>query len=254
MERLDNEIIIMEVQKHPWLYNTRDPEYKIRERKRESWRAVTAAVLGEKWDGMDNKQKSDLGIETQKRWKSMRDSYTKYMKSKGRSGDAATSSKPYVFYKQMTFLEGVLQQRTTAGNMNVIENEDKTESVLAPETRSAENISRPKPKKRKQDTFEDEIVKVLKGHLEQPTRHVPDADEMFLMSQLLVIRKLKTEDRLDFQMKFLQLLRSYTIQTSSPSPSSPSGSATNQSFVHHYESYSSQSTVESPQKKEKMIL
>ncbi|XP_049941865.1 uncharacterized protein LOC126418893 [Schistocerca serialis cubense] len=155
----------------------------------------------------------------------MRDSYTKYMKSKVRSGDAATSSKPHVFYKQMTFLEGVLQQRTTAGNMNVIENDDRTESVLAPEPRSAENISRPKPKKRKQYTFEDVTVKVLKRHLEQPARHVPDADEMFFMSQLTVIRKLKTEDKLDLQIKFLQLLRSYTIPMSSPSPSSPSGSA-----------------------------
>lgn len=52
------------------------------------------------------------GKEVQKRWKSMKDSYVKSIKTQeGRSGDPTKVKKPYVFYKQMSFLQSVVQQR-----------------------------------------------------------------------------------------------------------------------------------------------
>ena len=52
------------------------------------------------------------GKEVQKRWKSMKDSYMKNIKNnEGKSGDPMKSKKPYVYHKQLSFLQTVIQPR-----------------------------------------------------------------------------------------------------------------------------------------------
>lgn len=64
------------------------------------------------------------------------------------------------------------------------------------------------PKKRKTDNFEKEIVNILKSNV-QPSVQPHDSDEMFLLSQLPVIKALSIPQKMDFQIKFIQLLQSY---------------------------------------------
>ena len=58
---LDSELIILEVQKYPCIYDTRNIDFKNREQKRDAWMAITKNVVGEKWDEMDENRKSDVG-------------------------------------------------------------------------------------------------------------------------------------------------------------------------------------------------
>lgn len=61
MEFLDSEMIILEVQKFVYLYDTCDINFKNREMKRDAWMMVTKNVMGEKWDQVDENTRSNIG-------------------------------------------------------------------------------------------------------------------------------------------------------------------------------------------------
>lgn len=59
---LDSEVILMEVQKFPCLYDIRLRDYKNRELKRDCWIAVSKAVVSEeKWEELDESSKTNIG-------------------------------------------------------------------------------------------------------------------------------------------------------------------------------------------------
>ena len=61
MDYLDSELIIVEVQKYPCLYDTNDDDFKNREKKKLSWISVASSVMGEEWEDMDEKSKNNIG-------------------------------------------------------------------------------------------------------------------------------------------------------------------------------------------------
>lgn len=60
-EYLDSELIIIEVEKFPCLYNTKDLHYKDRAVKIEAWKRVFRAVVGDSWVTLSKEQQSALG-------------------------------------------------------------------------------------------------------------------------------------------------------------------------------------------------
>ncbi|GBN88286.1 hypothetical protein AVEN_74438-1 [Araneus ventricosus] len=52
--------MILEVEKYPYLYDSRLNDYKNRELKKDAWMAVTKNVIGEKWDQMDEETRSKV--------------------------------------------------------------------------------------------------------------------------------------------------------------------------------------------------
>ncbi|GBM12451.1 hypothetical protein AVEN_264583-1 [Araneus ventricosus] len=52
--------MILEVEKYPYLYDSRHNDFKNRELKKDAWMAVTKNVIGEKWDQMDEKTRSNV--------------------------------------------------------------------------------------------------------------------------------------------------------------------------------------------------
>nr|CAD7259744.1 unnamed protein product [Timema shepardi] len=116
------------------------------------------------------------GKEIQKRCKNLRDSYSRCLKEKekeNKSGSASSSKKPYVFHKQMAFLQVALEFRPSSGNMNVrIENSQDIED-MEQEEQTVDKITRNIPAKKAQvssrkrkldDTFEKELIQVLSNH------------------------------------------------------------------------------------------
>ncbi|GBM03057.1 hypothetical protein AVEN_14566-1 [Araneus ventricosus] len=57
---LDSELMFLEVEKYPYLYDSRHNHFKNRELKKDAWMAVTKNVIGEKWDQMDEKTRSNV--------------------------------------------------------------------------------------------------------------------------------------------------------------------------------------------------
>ncbi|GBN01342.1 hypothetical protein AVEN_40086-1, partial [Araneus ventricosus] len=57
---LDSELMILEVEKYPYLYDSRHNDFKNRELKKDAWMAVTKNVIGEKWDQMVEKTRFNV--------------------------------------------------------------------------------------------------------------------------------------------------------------------------------------------------
>lgn len=217
MDYLDSELIIVEVQKYPCLYDTNDDDFKNREKKKLSWISVASSVMGEEWEDMDEKSKNNIGKEVQKRWKSMKDTYVKSIKTQ--EGDPTKFKKPYIYHSQMSFLlQPAVQKRENFGNVNVVQTNENAESddgVRQITTSESAQVRFPDekalrlPKKRIADSSEPEIINTLKQNVDQPTSRMPDPVEMFLLSQIPLIKKMKPSDKLDFQVKYLKLLQSY---------------------------------------------
>lgn len=60
-EYLDSELIIIEIEKLPCLYNTKALDYKDRSVKVEAWKRVFREVVGDTWDTISKEQQSVLG-------------------------------------------------------------------------------------------------------------------------------------------------------------------------------------------------
>ncbi|GBM42990.1 hypothetical protein AVEN_45308-1, partial [Araneus ventricosus] len=94
------------------------------------------------------------------------------------------------------------------GSINSDEGVVSTEASEAPEARADEPAvvaSSWMPKKRKTDSFEEEVLQVPQANMGQQ-----DADGMFLLSQLPYIKKMNKMDKLQFQIQFLQLIQMYS--------------------------------------------
>ncbi|GBM33469.1 hypothetical protein AVEN_55790-1 [Araneus ventricosus] len=111
-------------------------------------------------------------------------------------------------------------------NMNADEGVVNTEASEAPAERADEPVivaSSRMPKKRQTDPFEKEVLKVTQANMVQQ-----DADEMFLLSQLPYIKTMRKNDKLQFQIQFLQLIQAYSntyestaVQYPAPCPLRP---------------------------------
>ncbi|RUS82127.1 hypothetical protein EGW08_010101, partial [Elysia chlorotica] len=111
MSPQETETLIREMEKRSLLWNTKSPFYKDQSKRMDAWREIARAVYPDitpKGKIAEVKKVKDL----QARWKSMRDSYTKYMRRLQINGDSSHSKyKPYVYAPQLAFLEKVLSFR-----------------------------------------------------------------------------------------------------------------------------------------------
>lgn len=162
----------------------------------------------------------------------MRDAYKRSIAEivkTNKSGSATSTKKPYVYHKQMAFLKDAMELRPTEGNMNdALELENTQADVdVAIEPETPRLMAAPTARKRKlQDPFEKDLITVLSKNL-QPTEQ--NADSMFLQSLMPYMKTLTDDNKLDFQIKTLQLIRSYNrptpVQTTRPTSASSQNSS-----------------------------
>ncbi|XP_022189062.2 uncharacterized protein LOC111047582 [Nilaparvata lugens] len=217
MDMLDSEMIISEVQRYPCVYDYDDPDYRNQKLRRNAWMSIAMNVVGEQWDDMDKETKESIAKDVQKRWKSMKDSYQKSLKEESKNADGNAKKKRYVHHKQLSFLLPVFNQRKAENTSGL--DEDHSESMLEGEMIVLDNNLEPAvtvensrlSRKRKHDQLEngrtkDSYIPVQSA----PRLENADPDEMFLLSQLPAVKRLNQNDKMHFQIKFLQLLQSYS--------------------------------------------
>lgn len=72
----------------------------------------------------------------------------------------------------------------------------------------------PFPKKRRVDNFEAKFLNVQQVGLQKSrpkeSTAISDSDEMFLLSQMFLIKNMSPANKMDLQMKYLQLVHSYS--------------------------------------------
>jgi hypothetical protein len=140
------------------------------------------------------------GVQLQKRWKNIRDSYFRELRrlKNIRSGAAAPKRNSYIHFQQLHFLKGA------AGT-------------------SSETHRPPQNKKRAEDCIGLEMVNVLRSTLQESERH--DSDILFLLSLVDDFKKIPDYSKSSAKIEMIKLIQSYqpkpvfsALKKETPSP------------------------------------
>ncbi|XP_056431336.1 transcription factor Adf-1-like [Gadus chalcogrammus] len=228
---MDDERLIVEVEKHKIIYETNHPFYKDNGRKEKAWHLI-AAVLGVDADMC------------KARWKALRDTFVKNRKKGIPSGSAGGTQKDWKYAEIMSFVLPHLQPRSSTSNVGSgTPLSDRSEgrsstpgiSLQQPSTSPApstsalsasrsrsprdRNISRPavaaqapRETRRGQRPLDTGIGDRLMSLLEQPVPkpHIPD-DELdeayhFAMSIVPMLHRLNKDSRQQAKIEILTVL------------------------------------------------
>jgi hypothetical protein len=58
MEFIDSELLILEVQKHPCVYDMKNENYKDRNKKLDAWITISKSLVGEQWEELEERNKT----------------------------------------------------------------------------------------------------------------------------------------------------------------------------------------------------
>lgn len=161
------------------------------------------------------------------KWRHIRDGFSRSL-NKGKSGDAASSTKKiYTYADSLEFLLNTLDKRKTTGNLEDSDdnqlvtseidehgaNDDEdgnSESVIENQPQSSTRIANlPYRQKRKRQNssnitaFQSQLLKKL----DENEKKEEDGDKLFLLSLLPDYKKLNDDEKLDFKFMTLQFFR-----------------------------------------------
>uniref|UniRef100_A0A0A9WF21 Transcription factor Adf-1 n=1 Tax=Lygus hesperus TaxID=30085 RepID=A0A0A9WF21_LYGHE len=219
---INNERLIIEVQKFSCLYNIDHEEYRDKERKNRCWVIVAQRILdNEKWEDLSELEIKRISKEVQKRWKNLRDAYTRSLRSQIERG----GSKPYVYEKQMSFLlpgptlqrDQVLIKEEPEENLVICEPDVNTSHLDGPQDLDDKrypsigdlevNPSAPPKKRRIRDPDRDEDYNLYL--VDSNPQMSTDDDTMFLMSLAPSLRQVPPSAKLDARIKILEALKPF---------------------------------------------
>lgn len=60
MDFIDSELVILEVQKHPCIYDTKSEHYKDRQMRIDAWITISKS-LGEEWEALELEERNKIG-------------------------------------------------------------------------------------------------------------------------------------------------------------------------------------------------
>jgi hypothetical protein len=146
----------------------------------------------------------------QRRWKSLRDSYTRELakKKKEKSGSGASGRRQYVFFEQLRFLETSVKSTL---NSIVDENEDRCQNDPSPVEEAEEHAvpTRKRKKNIKEPTETDHLIENLKAkfYSRETSNENKDEDTLFMLSLVPELKKLPELVKLDTKSEILNVLR-----------------------------------------------
>ncbi|XP_028027590.1 uncharacterized protein LOC114241070 isoform X1 [Bombyx mandarina] len=232
-DAIKSSLIISEVQKRPCLFDTNDTNYGDRAEKTRCWEEICEVVVPG-WTGLGMSEKFTAGKEVQKRWRSIRDSYTKtYRQGKCLPDQCAPNSKRYQYHRQMSFLLRALQNKKPRYSQDKYESfsevsnspqhappEDvipkiKTEVIDKPldlKTK-AEVTDRPDTVDKCNQTVIDKNPSLeikIDANSILPDDHFDD-DKLFMNSLIPLFKKMSDDTRLLCRIEVLKIIR-YALQ------------------------------------------
>ncbi|XP_049882272.1 uncharacterized protein LOC126378131 isoform X1 [Pectinophora gossypiella] len=234
---IKSNLIVTEVQKRPCLFDTNHPNYGDRAEKARCWEEVCESVVPG-WTALGLAEKFAAGKEVQKRWRSIRDSYTKaYRQGKCVLPEQCpVGSRRYQYHSQMSFLLRALQNKKPRYS------QDKYESLSevsnSPQHQPSEDVVLKikheivdKPLDLKTKAEDKEKVETLdKGNqatidkeMKNPSLEIKidansilpddhfDDDKSFMNSLLPLFKKMDDDTRLLCRIEVLKIIR-YALQ------------------------------------------
>lgn len=229
---IKSNLIISEVQKRPCLFDTNDPNYSDRAEKTKCWEEVCESVVPA-WLSLGLPEKLAAGKEVQKRWRSIRDSYTKTFRQ-GKcvaAEQCPPGSRRYMYHRQMAFLLRALQNKKPRYSQDKFDSYSEmsnspqhiTEDGLKIKT---EIIDKPLDLKTKPDTPDrpETMDKCNQATIDKnpsleikidansilPDDHFDD-DKLFMNSLIPLFKKMNDDTRLLCRIEVLKIIR-YALQ------------------------------------------
>nr|CAD7441566.1 unnamed protein product [Timema bartmani] len=147
------------------------------------------------------------GREIQQRWRNLRTCFKRELneQKKGKSGQAATKRRKYVYFDQLLFLLPTIEDRETVSNISSIRGEaEENENDNRDDEEGNSNIKRAHPS----DKRSEEI----------------DEDKSFLLSFVPSFKKLNADQKFEAKVEFLRVMRRIEKGQPSTKPSTPSKS------------------------------
>ncbi|XP_075681438.1 uncharacterized protein LOC142646422 [Rhinoderma darwinii] len=233
------ERLIALVQDHVAIWDSRSDLYHDRYRKDAAWEEIARDMYPEECS-RGQKSREAVVRELKTRWSNTRDQYKKDLRKQGKSGDAPTSKRPYIFSRQMEFMRPVLDLRTSTDNLmdetvvsnsdmeeapdsestNIEQSEEVNEVSATPETgarlASPSTVTEPlrrvsarRPRQAAPDAAMKAIIdaKVLE-HLTTFTKE--GEEELFLKSLAPLVRRIPLERRNKLQAAMVSVIDLFT--------------------------------------------
>ncbi|CAH0592130.1 unnamed protein product [Chrysodeixis includens] len=222
------EALILAVKKHPCLWNIYDKEYYTKDVKQLAWEQVFTEIIRD-WDTCSQVDKENKAYDLKKKWTNIRDYFRRdLLKTQHSPTGSAAKKKKYVFSNLLNFLIPIFDKKVTEGNN---ENNDSEDSSQVPESERQEedaaqqdyntNMKSPTPPSTPSQTpyavsnikreQEDAHIQILNVHQNQQRTNQgiqeEDDDTKFLLSFREHMKQLNGDQKIDFKIGMLQLVK-----------------------------------------------
>ncbi|XP_041983844.1 uncharacterized protein LOC121736604 [Aricia agestis] len=216
--------LIEGVRDRPGIWDKTCEEYKDKAEKRAAWVAVFR-LLDESYDRLDKEEQRLLGERIITKWTNIRDTFVKSLKTR-----AGKPKRKYVLHKHLKFL----LKGTPHENETEDDTEQTAEDSYAPryiKTEESESSEDESPNKRRKESSEDDSYqKKWKKESRQKTIVEPEIsaidvyndprvmneDEAFFASLLPSVVNYSEDERLEFRLEVLALMKRIKEKRSDP--------------------------------------
>ncbi|XP_021931336.1 uncharacterized protein LOC110835438 [Zootermopsis nevadensis] len=185
----DTDLFIMEIEQRPALWNSGLNEYSDKNIRKKLWEEIVQRFGGEEQDVLEKKQ---LGVQLQKKWKNLRDSYFRELRrlKNIRIGAAAPKKNSYIYFQQLHFLKVVAETSDTPSSQTY----------------------RPPPKKTSTEDYVglEMVIHTATGYKPiciESEHH--DSDKLFLLSLLDDFKKIPDYSKSTAKIELIKLIQSY---------------------------------------------
>ncbi|XP_045458888.1 uncharacterized protein LOC123669323 [Melitaea cinxia] len=227
----DPERLIEEVKKRPGIWDFENLEYRTKNLRHKLWTEVVNELMTSDVK-VSKSEMRELELQLQKKWKSIRDCFQKYITHPNRT------KRPYLYSKQLQFLlKKQSDQPTETGSsesddgrtkrrawrprkklkLTKESSEDDNDADNNDDYHLSEDISVEIPQKH--NTLNKPNVNVIDefafANVDTPVRtEMEDPDKLFLLSLLPHFKSIPEEMRLNVKMDMMQVLRNANYHTS----------------------------------------
>ncbi|CAF4871121.1 unnamed protein product [Pieris macdunnoughi] len=187
------EVLIEAVKKRPGIWDNENINYRSKSARHKLWLEVVREVAGEDVK-VSKSEMRELELQLQKKWKSIRDCFHKYVTNPRRT------RKPYVYLLEAPEKDKIDQNELRRGR----DDDDDVDFFVEDDVQATNDVKvEPPPPK--------PITEFAFANVEGPSKSDDDdPDRMFLLSLLPHIKAIPDEYRLNVKMDLMQVLRNAT--------------------------------------------
>ncbi|KAG5865558.1 hypothetical protein JTB14_000696 [Gonioctena quinquepunctata] len=205
---LDIEFFIEEIKKYPEIWSVSDENYHDRTKKRSAWTNICCLFI-DNFEQKDDKARNEI-YKLIKKWRNIKDSYSKSLKKKTKSGQAADNTKIYIYARQLSFLGSsgaTTETQSSSTGTQVDEDVDQPENQ-SERTVESEGSERPKydqgSSMKRKHNVESALIDFM---TKPPPASEPDPDRSFFESVLPSISKFDEDQKIEFRCEVVKLVK-----------------------------------------------